>query len=693
MTRLSGLNLEDGYRTNDIAILDGFYLPCLLRSVQYDRSVGYFNSGALAIALRGISELVRNNGRIRLVASPNLCEDDLQAIEQGYETRAVLQDAILRSTSELVQELPTEQRKLLRWLIANDRLDIRLASIDGLPSPALYHEKRGIFRDAYGNVVTFIGSANETAAALRKNFESIEVFRSWVSPEKPRTERHVSDFERLWKNEQVGLTIEPFPEAARSVILSIPDEGADPAAFDPPSMKTVKPTVQRKLHNYQNEAVRAWVANRGRGILRMPTGSGKTITALFAARLIIKDYEARGQPLAVVIVAPFKDLVEQWNSEARNFGLNAVLCYESRDEWEPRARNSIAAVNGGVAATFAAITTNATFGGDGFQEALEAFNGDVLLVADEVHNIGSTQARTLLSPRFKFRLGLSATPERWFDDVGTDALLDYFGGVVYSMTLKEAIDRGALTPYRYFVHPVRLNIEETLEFMRLSDKISDLTGFASIDDESTYSDQLKMLLIKRARVSANAAAKPILLNKLIRLDDPQSHTLIYCGVGSTIREGGRSTRIVNDIARGVNEMHIRAMPYTAETPSDMRQIIRSDFARGTIQYLVAMRCLDEGVDIPATRRAYFLASSTNPRQFIQRRGRVLRRSDGKKRAEIHDMLTFLSEEVGGSDEYERKAVERELKRVRQFAEIAENGDEALGSLSAIIHDQSLVFQD
>lgn len=689
---LSDLRLEDGYRTNETAILDGFYIPCLREACAYDRSVGYFSSGALSLSLAGISELVRKGGRIRLIASPNLSANDLAAIEDGYEARKVIDAATERCTSELVAKLPSEQLSLLRWLIAHELLDIRLAMLDG-PTPALYHEKRGIFHDNACNIVSFMGSANETAAALRANFESVEVFRSWILPEKQRTERHASDFERLWRGDQKGIITTHFPEAARSVILASVDEDLEVnfKAFDSPATER-KTLIERDLRDFQRDAIRSWIGNNCRGIFRMPTGSGKTITALAAARLMVNDYARRRQPFGIVIVAPFKDLVEQWDSESRNFEFGPILCYENRHNWEGRLRNVMTAVASGGRPSFACITTNATFASEGFQAALDSFRADTLLIADEVHNIGSSQSRTLLSEQFKLRLGLSATPERWYDDDGTDALMKYFGGVVYSMTMKEAIDCGALTPYRYFVHPIRLNDEETIQFIALSEKIRKISGFASADDETGMNDQLKMLLIKRAAVVANARGKGPLLERLVQDDLPQKHTLVYCGTGSAISDDGGDIRVADDISFRLNGMHLRSATYTAETPSYIRSILRADFARGRIQYLVAMRCLDEGVDIPATQRAYFLASSTNPRQFIQRRGRVLRRSEGKVRAEIHDMVTMLSPEIGGSEAYERDILCKELRRVKQFAEIAQNGDAALGALMSIIGNKSIFFE-
>lgn len=679
MSTLRELRLTSGYRGQRGNALESFYIPCLRASTTYDRAVGYFSSGALAAALDGVSHFLARGGRIRIVASPQLTSTDLDAIERGYTEREVIEANIERAAREMLNELPREQCRLLRWLIAHDVLDIHIAIVKGR-TRGIYHEKLGLFGDEQGNAVTFIGSTNETAAGLISNHESIEIFRSWVPGEDERTQRHRSEFELLWAKKDPDLEVFDFPEAARHVVLTEPDDDPDYAAFDGIREQGQEPASERvSLRPYQRAAIAAWLKMQGRGILEMATGTGKTITALSAAMVIARKYGSDRRPLAIVIVVPSRDLVVQWSKEAQKFGLSPLLCFHSRESWEATFRSMLAALVHGISPLFVGIATNATFSGDAFQSALRGYDGDVLLIVDEVHNVGSPQLRGLLLDRYRFRLGLSATPERWFDDAGTAVLLDYFGAVVFSLGLAEAIRIGALTPYRYYVHPIRLADDEASSYIELTDKIRAATGMADSDEgDGPQDDYIKSLMIRRATIIATARNKIPALMTLVQSDVPQRHTLVYCGTGRFDADDPDSARNVEEIAARLNDQYLRAAPYTAHTSSDAREALTRGFVAGEIQYLVAMRCLDEGIDIPAIRRAYFLASTTNPKQFIQRRGRALRPYPGKERAEIHDFLTMLSPEV--KEEYQRSILTRELRRVKLFAELAENGPSATATL-------------
>lgn len=691
---LRDLNLSDGYRSGQESMLENLYLPCLQVSERYDRSVGFFSSSALRLALAGITNLVKRGGKIRIVASPHLSDADLEQITAGYGARSI-DDFIVEATSDLVRELSRPQVRLLASLITNGSLDIKIAIIKNGSAHAIYHEKRGIFRDEFENVVTFVGSANETASALLAHFESVEVFRSWDVGEERRTRRHVAEFERLWESKEDLLKVTRFPDAARDVIvnsaaLAAADEPIDPKAFDEafdrPVVSYLRQATSIRLHEYQRDAIRAWFKNEGRGLLRMATGTGKTITALAAADLVSEDYRSRAVPLTIVVVVPFKDLVLQWSATARQFGFEPILCFHSRQSWAPRFEVQAAAQReGSVSAPLFVIVTNATYVGEHFQRLLTRVAGELFLIVDEVHNIGSDRARALLNDHAVLRLGLSATPERWFDDIGTDVIFDYFGGVVFELGLREAIDRGALTPYRYYVHPVALTEEETILYLDLSERIRRVGGYANIDGIELADRQLKRLLIARARVVGNARQKIPLLEELVRYDDPRRHTLIYCGTGTIGDETSEASRTVDHVAERVRATGAAVAPYTSRTTREARALLQDEFASGRVQYLAAIRCLDEGIDIPATRRAYFLASSSNPRQFIQRRGRVLRRFEGKDRAEIHDMLTLLDAGAPGvTGAFEESVARKEMDRIKAFAEIAENGPQVIATLVDLV---------
>lgn len=678
------LNLHDYYRSGENNIVKDFYMPCLSAAVQYDRAVGYFNSGALKLALRGISRLVRNKGRLRLVVSPALTAADLKAIEDGYATRQVIDDVIVRTVQDVLVELPTHQLELLRWLIANNYLDIRVATVMG-QRPAIYHEKFGIFTDPDGLRVVFVGSSNETPSGLLANFESVEVFRSWYDDDVSRITRRVQNFDDLWEGRERGLEVTPFPDAARRVIIESGEARATLDAFDDdlalgngqPHGQDTRPS----LRDYQLDAVRAWLRNQGRGVLAMATGTGKTITALSIVDLLVRDFRRKEQALTIIIVVPYKHLVTQWNETALQFGFSPILCFESRQLWEGQAQAEVRAVQHGTSPHTILIVTTTTFISEPFQAVMKiATAHDALLVVDEVHNVGATSTRTLLSDDFTFRLGLSATPERVYDAEGTSALLAFFGGVVFEIDLAEAIRRAILVPYRYYVHRVFLTDDESDQYIQLTDQLTRLGGYHdNADPEDVAGDQVKRLLIRRARIVGSASNKVPVFLGLIQKEEDHRYTLVYCGDGKT--DGDE--RLVHNVVAGLTQMHRSADSYTATTPLDTRDWLRKTFAAGDLEYLVAIRCLDEGIDIPETRRAYFLASSTNPRQFIQRRGRVLRRSNatGKRYAEIHDLLALLSPTAKSAGTgYAQSVILRELGRVREFAKLAQNGPQVIASL-------------
>jgi superfamily II DNA or RNA helicase len=296
-----------------------------------------------------------------------------------------------------------------------------------------------------------------------------------------------------------------------------------------------------------------------------------------------------------------------------------------------------------------------------------------MILADEVHNLGAPGIRSYLPEVFPFRLGLSATPERWYDDDGTASIYSYFGKVLEPIfTLKDALDAGALCKYTYHPILVPLDDEEALEYRELSAQIARSSPDASEEGDS----RVEALLIKRARLIATAAGKQTALESLMRDRPSFSHHLFYCGDGTLEGESGEIFKHVDVITEILSRrIGARVAKFTAENTADERTSLLTAFQRGDLQGLVAIRCLDEGVDVPSIKTAVILASSTNPRQFIQRRGRILRHSPGKKSAEIFDMIVFppYSDSISQS---ERSMVRKEMRRYVEFAELASNAPEA-----------------
>jgi superfamily II DNA or RNA helicase len=696
--RLRDLQLKRRYRSNEDDLLSDFYVPCLGAAKQYRRAAGYFSGAVFGLASRGLASFVDRGGEMKLVVSSELRAGDYSAANAGYADR-------LRVVSESVTgQLRTDARDssvkaqlgLLGWLIARGQLDIRIAvTADGL-EPGIYHEKFGIFTDEDGDSVAFHGSANESRGGMRVNFESIMVFRSWEDADTDDVEIFEREFEALWSNKTPNLDIYDFPEAARRELIALAKEtgaGRDistaPQGRESDAGATYSPTTEDLPHSpaglvmrdYQRDALGAWFGARGRGILEMATGTGKTVTALVAYERLARALANSGESLLAVVVCPYQHLVQQWAEAARRFGVDPVLCFRSRTSWAGDLDDAVRAVKQRTASTRLVICTNATFQGAYFRSALDDAPPSSLLIADEVHNLGAPRALEALPSQFQYRLALSATPTRMYDEAGTDALFAYFGDVVFKFGLREAIACGALTPYEYGVSVVELEGEEVEGYVQLTARIGRAIGAGGLDGPGAQA-----LLNMRARIIANAHGKISALASAIRPYRETKHNLVYCGDGSTQDDASPgATRQIETVVQLLGrDLGMRVQPYTDATSVEKRAELRSRFEAGDLQSLVAIRCLDEGVDIPETERAFILASSANPRQYVQRRGRVLRPSPatGKTRAYIHDFLAIPPPDAldGGLWELERRIVRRELRRVVEFAELATNGPIALDRL-------------
>jgi DNA phosphorothioation system restriction enzyme len=673
---LRDIALHRSYRSSESSLVHDFYVPCLSNSVEYWRAVGFFSSSALSVAAKGLGAFIRSGGSMRLVASPLLSRADAESIQHGYAAREAAEtSAVLRALDEPLDQVSLGRLGFLAWLIEHSRLDIRLAVLRESIGQGIYHEKLGIFFDGRDSVA-FIGSPNESASGLVANFESIDVYCSWRAEDAERAGDKVKYFGELWADRLGPLRVIPFPQAARERLLRYRTDDAlsdDPELSQPPSRPIGTPRLPDwlNLRPYQRNAVDNWFAAQGRGTLKMATGSGKTFVAL---AVVERLYRTIGLQCAIIL-APYQHLVLQWISECRKFGLEPVPCHRGRDKWSTALHGSLAQtrLSGGFATV---IATNATFRTATFQRLLPHFPEKTIIIGDEVHNLGAVDLSSALPRSVGMRLGLSATPERWFDESGTKELLDYFGAVVQpEFTLRDALAAGALVPYTYHPVLVKLDEEEAQEYVELTKRIG--KAFHSLDP-SAPSSYLEALLFQRARILGSARNKLVALKQIMtgRLDS--THTLFYCGDGtveSTV--SGEEVRHVEAVCQLLGAgLGYRVDTYTADTPLDMREDLRDRFIRGELQGLVAIRCLDEGVDVPMIRTAFIMASSTNPRQFIQRRGRVLRPFPGKTRAEIYDFIVEPPPLDAASFEVERNLMRRELRRYVEFADLAENAGAA-----------------
>ncbi len=693
-TGLRGLSLADRYRSDRGDVVQGFYVPTFQVATTYSRAVGYFTSTSIALYARGIAAFAERGGTMRLIASPNLNEDDILDIERGYDVRAVIAKATERALVGEERDLVLDGLGAVGRLIAEGRLDIKLAFVEREGRVGIYHEKLGVFRDAAGDLVGFTGSSNETLGGLIANFESVEVYRGWVDGDGARALRLEQDFEQLWANQTPSLKVEDFPEVARERLIRLGAERTTPL---PPREEALRPAarkadVQRRLtippwmdvRDYQREAVEAWLRQRGRGILKMATGTGKTKTSLIAATKLAGALLQREEPLIVVIVAPLQHLVDQWITEVEDFGVRPIAVYESSEKWLSLVEEQLAEARLGQRPIVVMVSTNASFAAERFQSILSRIAQPLLLIGDEAHNLGSSTFRKLLPSNATYRLALSATPERWFDDEGTDALVDYFGPIVFELGLGDAIRIGALCRYRYVPRLVELTYPETELYVDLSARIAACIANGEQLTDADPTSTLGLLLRKRAGVLGHAEGKLQFLRRDLVTRSDSWFQLIYCAEGTRPSPPGEPAgpnqlRDVMDLAG--NQLHLASHSYVSETPRQDRRVLLRRFGTGDdLRVLVAMRCLDEGVDIPDARTGYLLASSSNPRQFVQRRGRLLRRADGKDRAEILDYLAVPAADAPINFDLERRLLVRELERANEFGKLSENYETTLETL-------------
>ena len=685
---LSELEVKTQYKSLYDDLVRSFYVPLLREGCTYRRAVGFFSSTALSLIVPGLVDFVKNNGKIEIIASPRLSEEDIKSMSEGYRKRKdLIEEKLLGCLEENFDELSKNRLNLLANLIAHGVLDIKIAT---LKTPGIYHEKLGIIADDNGNAVVFTGSLNETKTAITYNYETIDVFCSWKPSDVVRVNEKIDGFETMWNNEDPKLEIVTFPKVNKTIIekykntsyeealnlvakehcLCEPSAGYKANAFSIPE--------GIELYDYQKTAIANWEQRGHCGIFDMATGTGKTYTALAALSILSKKIDT----LAVIIVAPYRHLVEQWVEDIKLFGVNPIVAYSYPGQnWFNEFKDALNAYNCKVINNFCVITTNATFSGENFQRLIRKFRKNYCFVVDEAHNFGAEKLSKLLPKTARYRLALSATIERYRDPKGTGVLQQFFGHIpCIEFSLKEAIKQGFLTPYYYHPLVVCLNEDEREKYDDISEKIGNVARYQ--DTMPDVDSVLELLFIKRARIIAGCEAKIDKLIEVMAEYRSDSNILIYCGATKYDRDDisdEEDIRQIDEVSRRLyKDLHMKVRKFTAEEDMAERAEIKEMFVKKEIQVITAIKCLDEGVNIPAIEKAFILASSTNPKEYIQRRGRVLRKHLGKKFAEIFDFITLPRQlddvKYLSPDEKKRdlSLIDREFKRMLEFASAARN---------------------
>jgi superfamily II DNA or RNA helicase len=713
------LYVKAEYRSLTDNIVKEFYIPFLNEAIVYKRAVGFFSSSALSEISKGINGLLKNNGTMQLVASPYLSEEDLEAIQIGYDNKkAIIEKSLINSLQNPRNYFEEERLNILAHLIAEGKLNIKIAILEKNRSIGIYHEKLGLFYDREGNTVAFAGSMNESSTAMNFNYESIDVFCSWHNnSDADRVRLKEAAFEKIWGDNAEHVSVMEFPEIEKKIFELYKRDSID-FSFDMKERDNADAEIMESvssyntntfsmpgsvnLYDYQKEAIDKWEKNGFHGIFDMATGTGKTFTGLAA---ILKIARNKSGKLAVIVVCPFQHLVEQWVEDMIVFGLNPIIGYSgsSQKNWKKKLQKAIFNQKLKIKnqAFFCFICTNATFSSEYVQNLISKVCSDALLVVDEAHNFGAEGLRKTLTEVFNYRLGLSATFERHNDEIGTQFLVEYFGSKCIEYPLERAIDEKKLTPYKYFPIITTLTKDELKVYQQLSYEISKCI-IKGRDGKIKLNERGKRLALQRARLIAAAEEKISKLKEIIKPYKDSKFILVYCGAARMLNSdadsvGDEELRQIDAVTHMLgNILKMKVSQFTSREDIKERQILKNEFKKGdNLQVLVAIKCLDEGVNIPAINVAFILASTTNPKEYIQRRGRVLRLSEGKRFAEIYDFITIprpLGEVLSLTEDEIRKdlpLIKNEIVRAREFSRIAMNSVTADHVINSIIETYSI----
>jgi len=680
------------YETGRDDPVNEFYVPLLAKAISYDRIAGFFTSASLAIAARGIAGLLRNNGTMRIIACPRLDEADVAIIKRVVENPdEYISKRLVEDLAHIEDDFQHDHLRALGWMLANGHLDIRIAVVkcegaDVIDLNSLFHQKIGIMRDGEGNRVSFSGSINETASGWLTNIEEFKVFRSWEPGQDSYLEADVTRFDEFWNGLRHNVEIKTLPAAVSERLIEIGREFLQERLIAKRYLRSrQEKTVQEKLglFAYQKDALKKWKENDFQLLFEMATGTGKTRTAIACI-----DYFLGTEPKGLTIVScPQSALSMQWKSEIDKIGLrvgDVVIADGAHKNWRKNLKKVLQMIALGFSSHAIVYTTHTTASSVDFVDTIRQHiaKTPVCFVGDEAHGLGAYKTKRALRNEYSYRIGLSATPSRWFDDCGSKIIADYFGNGSFEFSIAQALttinpltNMPFLVEYEY--HPVFVSLtdEELEEYQRLTSRIKKMAAYSKDSDE--HQSRLEQILFARAKIEKTARSKYQALVDVLQRS-PIHNSIIFVAEGQ-----------IDEVMRILRGNSILAHRFTQEqgtTPTPKyggvseRQHLINKFKEGAYQALVAIKCLDEGIDVPTAHMAIIMASSTNPREYIQRVGRVIRQSKGKDRAYIYDFVLepeFERLKDPTLVEFEKHIFEKELVRVKDMSRNSINNADVL----------------
>ena len=623
---LKEIQYREDYRTGYDNLVQDFFAPSLRAANLYWRAVGYFSSSALEAFGAPLGEFIRNNGRINLITSVELYDSDIQAIEAGLSKEKACAQRIEEIIEQDFADEVGEGVVRLARLLELNRLEIRIAVPN--KGTGIYHEKIGLFFDDKNDFVAFTGSSNESRNAFENNRECIDVFTSWGN-EESRANRKKQHFELLWGHKDQGVKVYNFPTAARKKLLRrcLKSKGSRP---------------QYNKWRHQDEAIAKFLSHE-RGVLEMATGTGKTRTAIRIALELYKQEKIS----TVIVCAQNNDLLDQWwnillsmrKKPAQN--LKVYRQYEKNKQWTTFMHNLQSSV----------LVTSLIYLSIILQNLKQDDAKRLLIIHDEVHEIGSFGNRKSLkglSEKIRFRLGLSATPERDYDDEGNVFIEEHIGPVIMTFELNEAIERGILCPFNYFPLNYIPTKDDREEIARIIGKYEAkrIRGEHFLESDKW---------IELARVYKTSKAKLPIFEKFI---SSNQHLLNQCIIFVETQEYGESVlEIVHNYKPNFHTY------YSGEDSETLKK-----FASGELECLITCHRLSQGIDIPSLNSVILFSSARTRLETIQRMGRCLRAnpSDIDKIANVVDFIREDQNANKDNSDHDRKNWLTDLSEIRSI---------------------------
>ena len=646
--------------------LDSLLKPALREAAYYRRSVGFFSSSVFSLLLNSLPSFIRNNGKIHLIVSPELSNDDIKAIQLGYEKKSdLLKRRFLEDFDAEIRLFDDVGLDTLAELVSRGILDVKVASVKN--DFGIYHDKLGILTDKVGNNVVFYGSPNSSANAYLNNYEKIRVVRDWIQGEGEAVRDEISEFDSMWENRNPYLEVFDFMESVKECILVVKEERS--------RGKKVKDPIE--LYDYQKDAIQAWVDKGFRGFYVMATGTGKTWTAIYSAKRLLEEHKC-----LIVIAAPYKHLVRQWAEDVNKLFPDAetVLISSENPQWYTISKRLVLSQQYHPEKQIILITTIKSFYSAKFEKVINLSDEEKLLIVDEAHRF--TQRPENLRRAYSYMLGLSATPINGKQNESGIALLDFFGGLAYNLPIEEALERNFLVHYNYFPVYVTATSAEEENFNAISSNMAGCFRDGVLIDRERFVKYVRA----RLRIMGMAEEKLARIKTFVDQIKEKDHFVVYCGDGRLFDEQDEEIRHIQFVQNQMDDMGIRTSQFTANENMDRRMELVDMFNKQEIDALVAIRCLDEGINIPSIKSALILSSNDDYREFVQRRGRILRKYKGKKSADIYDVVVLPSAMCP-------KMAIIELRRYYEYAKLALNKEERLAELQTLLSQYGLRLED